>query len=357
MRASASLAFALLLLCCGEPIDPAQSERNPHQPGPSDDVADTAVETDTTFHVVFYNVENLFDTHDDPGFGDDDFTPGGKLRWTEERYERKLHQLAEAISLAGDELPVMIGLCEVENKNVVEDLSKTPPLDQGNYTVVHQDSPDERGIDVALLVDRKRATVGETVWLDVDLGSDKTRDILHAAVDLNGVGRIEVFVNHWPSRREGEQESAPKRMTAARTVRDEVDRLLAMDPDTRIIIMGDLNDEPLDASLKKGLLTDEIISDDQGADLYDLVGMDKQEPVGSISHNSAWQYFDHLIVSRSLAFPEKSGLRAVSAGAVKDARLIFHHPKYRDQPNRTFSGTKYHKDGYSDHLPVVLRLE
>lgn len=251
----------------------------------------------------------------------------------------------------------MIGLCEVENRNVVEDLAKTPPLDRGNYSTVHQDSPDERGIDVALLVDRKRATVGETVWLNVDLGSDKTRDILHATVSVKDVGPIEVFVNHWPSRREGEEESAPKRMAAAKTVRGEVDRLLAANAEARIVIMGDLNDGSLDASLKKGLLTDELISDDHGADMYDLVGMDKEEPRGSISHNSAWQYFDHLIVSHSLAYPGKNGLHAVSAAAVKDRRLIFHHPKYGDQPNRTFSGTKYHRDGYSDHLPVVLRLE
>lgn len=357
MERSVLLVTPILLWSCGEPIDPAQREWIPDQDSPPGKITEANDVIDTTVNVVFYNVENLFDTKDDPGFGDDDFAPDGKLQWTKERYDRKLHQLAEAVSMAGAELPVMIGLCEVENKNVVEALAKTPPLDRANYLVVHQDSPDERGIDVALLVDRNRATVGETVWIDVDLGSDKTRDILSAAVELKGVGRIEVFVNHWPSRREGEQESAPKRMAAATTLRGEVDRLLAMDPNTRIIIMGDLNDEPLDASLKKGLLTDELISDDHGADLYDLVGMDEQEPVGSISHNSTWQYFDHLIVSRSLAFPEKRGLQAVSATAVKDPRLIFHHPKYGDQPNRTFSGTKYHRDGYSDHLPVVLRLE
>ncbi|MBL7984171.1 MAG: hypothetical protein JNM91_04195 [Flavobacteriales bacterium] len=310
------------------------------------------------FSVVFYNVENLFDTHDDPGIGDDDLTPQGKLRWTEERYAHKLHQLASAISLADPRLPAVVGLCEVENRLVVEDLARTPPLDQAKYTVVHQDSPDERGIDVALLVDTERFTVGETAWLEVDLGHDRTRDVLHATLDLHGVGPFEVFVNHWPSRREGMDESAPKRMVAAEVVRGEVDRLLAQDPNARIIILGDLNDEPLDASLKRGLRTDELVSDDRGADLYDLVGMDRTEPTGSISYNGQWQYFDHVIVSRSLVWPEApNGLRAASAAAVKDARLIFRHPRYGDQPNRTFSGTKYHRDGYSDHLPVVLRLE
>jgi endonuclease/exonuclease/phosphatase family metal-dependent hydrolase len=309
--------------------------------------------------VVFYNVENLFDTTDDPGFGDDEFTPGGKSQWTNERYEHKLHQLAEAISMAGEELPIMIGLSEVENKKVVEDLANTPPLDRGHYIIVHQDSPDERGIDVALLVSKDRATVLGQDWLTVDLGTDRTRDILHASVSLAKDVTVEVFVNHWPSRLGGEAESVPKRMKAAKRLREAVDGLLSKNTNARIIIMGDLNDEPLDASLKNGLLTDELVSDDHGADLYDLVGMDKQDPVGSSSYNGKWQYFDHLIVSRSLVWPAQKGdLHAGPAASIKDPRLIFHHPKYGDQPNRTFStGNRYHQDGYSDHLPVVLRLE
>lgn len=356
MRTHSTLAFPLLFICCGEPVDPARGGLSPDQGSPQGELVTEAKSVPSA--VVFYNTENLFDAHDDPGSGDDEFTPGGDLNWIEERYKRKLHQLAEAISMAGDELPVMIGLCEVENRKVVEDLAKTPPLDRGHYTVVHQDSPDERGIDVALLVDGNHATVGEAVWLDVDLGTDRTRDILHATVEMRGSGSMDVFVNHWPSRREGEKLSAPKRMTAAKTLREEVDRLLAMTAQARIIIMGDLNDEPQDASLRKGLRTADPVSDDNEADLYDLVRMDKQEPIGSISYNGKWQYFDHMVVSRALAFPTKGGLRAVSAASLKDARLIFHHPRYGDQPNRTFSGHgDYHANGYSDHLPVVLRLE
>ena len=349
-------AALLLLVACGA-AEPTDRELLPTPDGPPGTLNDPGGKTTSPGNVVFYNVENLFDTRDDPGTGDDDFTPAGKMQWTEERYQHKLHQLAEAISMAGEELPVIIGLCEVENRKVVEDLSKTPPLDKGHYLVVHKDSPDERGIDVALLVSKDKAQVLGQDWLDVDLGADRTRDILHASVSFDAA-TLQVFVNHWPSRREGEAESAPKRMAAAKRLRAAVDGYLAKNATERIIIMGDLNDEPLDASLKKGLLTDEIVGDDHGADLYDLVGMDKQEPVGSISHDGKWQYFDHLIVSRSMVWPEHKGdLHAVSAASIKDPRLIFHHPKYGDQPNRTFSGTKYHADGYSDHLPVVLRLE
>lgn len=357
MRIPTTLAFPLLLICCGEPIAPAQREWLPDQDSPPGKLVSGNKGKSAPATVVFYNVENLFDTHDDPGFGDDDFTPGGKLNWTDDRYEHKLHQLAEAINMAGEELPVMIGLCEVENRKVVDDLAKAPPLDRGNYTVVHQDSPDERGIDVALLVDRKRATVGETVWLTVDLGTDKTRDILHASVDLKGTGPVDVFVNHWPSRREGEKESAPKRMQAAKTVRGEVDRLLAMNAEARVIIMGDFNDGPLDASIRYGLGA-AIKPPEIKQDLVDLVVNDTIPPVGSIAYQGQWDYFDQIIVSRSLKDDGIPGhVHAASAAAIKDPRLIFHHPKYGDQPNRTFSGTKYHKDGYSDHLPVVLRLE
>ncbi len=344
--------FLLVVVGCSSP-ETAPVPVEPTEAGPSARTIDTA-----PFSVVFYNVENLFDTHDDPGTGDDEFTPQGELHWSEDRYTHKLRQLALAISLADTALPAVIGLCEVENRKVVEDLARTPPLDQAKFKVVHQDSPDERGIDVALLVDDRRFTLGETAWLEVDLGHDRTRDILHATLELSGVGPFEVFVNHWPSRREGADESAPKRMAAAQVVRDEVDRLLAQDPQARIIVMGDLNDEPLDASLKLGLRTAELVSDDRGADLYDLVGMDRTDPVGSISYKGQWQYFDHVIVSRSLVWPQTpNGLRAASVAAVKDERLIFRHPRYGIQPNRTFSGTKYHRDGYSDHLPVVLRLE
>ena len=349
------LAVLMLLWSCGEPIDPAQREWIPDQDAPPGEVAGHPDGKRAPCHVVFYNVENLFDTKDDPGFGDDDFAPDGKLQWTKERYDRKLHQLAEAVSMAGEELPVMIGLCEVENKNVVEALAKTPPLDRANYLVVHQDSPDERGIDVALLVDRKRALVGETVWLTVDLGTDHTRDILHATVELKGSGPIEVFVNHWPSRREGETESAPKRMVAARTLSNEVNRIRNSGPGTGIIIMGDLNDGPLDASLTEGLHTADPRRDLHDY-LYELMQADEQEPKGSINFQGKWEYFDHFIVNRPMMHMLPNAW-AEWASSVKDPRLIFHHPKYGDQPNRTFSGTKYHKDGYSDHLPVVLRLE
>jgi predicted extracellular nuclease len=309
--------------------------------------------------IVFYNVENLFDTKDDPAINDEEFLPSGAMKWTDERYQRKLTQLATAISLAGPELPWVIGVCEVENRQVVEDLANTPPLDKGHYKIVHHDSPDERGIDVALLVSERFGEVIDDHAITVALNGDHTRDILQVDVRSKGAGDLHFFVNHWPSRREGQSESAPKRMIAAKALRSAVDQVRKKEPNAAIVVMGDLNDEPSDASVTEGLGAATLSEDGAKADLYDLVASDRTEPRGSISFDSKWQYFDHLIVSRSLIEPAKRGaLKAVSAASIKDARLIFHHSKYGDQPNRTFSGRdKYHPNGYSDHLPVVLQLK
>lgn len=310
------------------------------------------------FNVLFYNTENLFDTINDPRTNDDEFTPEGEMHWTGDRYRHKLQQLAEAIRFAGKELPGIIGLCEVENKQVVEDLAATPPLASMHYQVVHKDSPDERGIDVALLVAPAIGTAQNAHWLTVDLGDDRTRDVLVADVQLKAGGDLHVFVDHWPSRREGEAKSAPKRMTAALTVRKEVDALLKKDPQTDIVIMGDLNDMPGDASIAEGLrASGSMVEGNRTSDLFDLVAADAQQPVGSITHVGQWQYFDHLIVSRDLLVPRKGGWHTAGAASLKDKRLLFHHPKYGDQPNRTYSGRNdYHTSGYSDHLPVVMEL-
>lgn len=344
----------LLLLCsCGGSDDPVQ-----HEPAAEQEASpERKQEERTPFNVVFYNVENLFDTENDPVTDDDDFTPDGRMRWTEGRYEHKLLQLAKAISMTGKELPLVIGLCEVENRQVVEDLAGTPPLDRLKYSVIHQDSPDERGIDVALLVSPKLGEVAQRGWLPVVLGRDRTRDVLFAEVRTRSGDALTVFVNHWPSRGEGLFKSAPKRMKAARTLRTAVDAVLAKDPHAAIIIMGDLNDEPQDASVVGGL---EAVAPDRAdvqADLFDLVLSDQGAPRGSISHQGQWQYFDHMIVSSALVSGSSGGFHALSAASVKDDRLIFHHREFGDQPNRTYSGDRYHADGFSDHLPVVLRLE
>ncbi len=356
MRNSVILFCPALLLACAAAPAP--------YPGAGGDQNDTTIENPSgaarlapgTF--VFYNVENLFDTNNDEGSGDDDFTPEGKLKWTNDRYTNKLNRLAEALTLTGKELPYLIGLSEVENARVVKDLSHEDALAQAQYRVVHFDSPDERGIDVALLVAKDLGEIVTQEAIAVNLeGGDATRDILHVEIEVRSGERLHVFVNHWPSRREGEVESAPKRMIAAKTLRTSVDRILATDAKARILIMGDLNDTPANASLIEGLGTS-VDPKDTKAHFVDLVAADHGKYPGSVARDGVWSYFDHMIVSQGLLHSKDHGLRAVSAASLKEERLIFHHEKYGDQPNRTFSGRdSYHANGYSDHLPVVLLVE
>jgi len=223
---------------------------------------------------------------------------------------------------------------------------------------VHEDSPDPRGIDVALLVSGRFGRVTEQHFLPVDLeGGGVTRQVLHAIVETLGGQRVHVFVNHWPSRRAGEKETVAKRKAAARVLRGALDDVFAAADKAHVIVMGDFNDGPLDGSVRH-VLGAAVKPTETAMDLVNLVAWDTIVPVGSISHGGSWDYFDQILVSRALMGNRLPGhVRAVSAASIKDRRLIFHHPKYGDQPNRTFSGTKYHRDGYSDHLPVVLRLE
>ncbi len=344
----------LLLLLCLAACDstPEQGRTNTDAPAP----AATATFTEpflTMGNVLFYNVENLFDTRDDKATHDEDFTPGGEMQWTEDRYQQKLIQLARAISMAGDP-PLLIGLAEVENKQVVSDLANTGKLADAHYEVVHRDSPDERGIDVALLVKPEAGNVTAVQLLQVDLPrGDRTRDILQVTIQPQNGAQLNVFVNHWPSRGEGVQESAPKRMSAARTLRNAVQTLLDADANAQIIIMGDLNDTPVDASVQQGLKVP-ANTDEADAELVDLVAFDQGEYPGSVARDGKWSYFDQMIVSRGFLRAE-GGLSHVGANSVKADPLIFHHSRYGDQPNRTFSGGgKYHPNGFSDHLPVVL---
>lgn len=297
--------------------------------------------------IVSYNVENLFDTQDDPATDDADFLPNGPLAWNEDRYRSKLDQLAEAIHWSASGEPALIGLVEVENRAVVEALAATGGLKNANYRVVHHDSPDERGIDVALLVHPAFATVAAEEPLTVELANDRTRDVLYARLTLARQGVMHVFVNHWPSRRDGD-ESVPKRMAAARVVRTRVEALLKEDPQARILLMGDFNDSPTDLSIQQGLGA--ACDGAAQAPLFDLMCMGQPTGHGSYNYQGEWSYLDHFIVSASI-LPD-----VAEAKAFWDDRLLFRHPRYGKSPDKTYAGRDY-KGGYSDHLPIVLRLK
>jgi predicted extracellular nuclease len=311
------------------------------------------------YRVAFYNVENLFDTIDDPNRQDDEFLPGSELRWNSDRYRRKLDHCVEVFSALQTKttgMPLLIGLGEVENAGTLQDLISHPGL-KSRYAYEHYDSEDERGIDVALLYRPDFFIVISSELLRVDLGpNDQTRGVLYVKGLFHGRDTLHVFVNHWPSRREGVKLSEPNRLAAAATLRARVDEIMSSNARANIIIMGDFNDEPGNASIThvlKAAVPKGVISNDT---LYNLSNKEFSEGKGTyyFKPESDWMMFDQLIVSGTM-LNGSSGVQTMGHNAhVFSAHfLMYHQQGVGDIPNRTYGGTKYF-GGYSDHLPVYF---
>lgn len=313
------------------------------------------------FGVMIYNLENLYDTINDPTKDDETFLPGADRKWNDEKYKMKLKQLSRVIATGADEMPALVGLCEVENLMVVNDLAATLNLSAANYSVVHFDSPDERGIDVALMYNKNVFTPKHKTPIHVTIPADSvdyTRDILYVAGTININGKKEelhIFVNHWPSRSEGEEVSAPKRAAAAQTLKHIIDSLNNKFADPNIIIMGDFNDTPFDISLQKILMAQEIGSTDSDEVLVNMMSAKQKAGEGTYNFKGNWQILDQIIVSESLLDNTTMDVDPNSVQIVKQDWMLFHHDKYGDSPDRTYSGIKY-IGGYSDHLPVYIEL-
>ena len=309
--------------------------------------------------VIFYNTENFFDTIKDPKTDDAEFTPTGKAQWTSERYQHKLTNISKVLDIMLEsEPPIAIGLSEVENKHVCEDLVAQPRLRKYDLGVIEQDSPDPRGIDVALLYNKKILTITSTEFLtvklpDVDRG---TRDILYAKGVVNGV-EIHFFVNHWPSRREGSYKSEPRRCAAAMVIKNKIAQITATDKAARIIIMGDLNDNPTDSSVAKVLGAIEPTEPYTKDRLYDLMTKPYHDGKFSLKYHAENDVFDQMIVSESLIDKASTTHVEGKEGSIYNVKwLLFDHPKYGPMPNRTYSGPKYY-GGFSDHLPVYIDID
>jgi hypothetical protein len=310
--------------------------------------------------VAFYNLENLFDTIDDPKTNDEEFLPNSASRWNTKKYFTKLSHLAEVISQIGDEYtkngPVFIGVSEVENRRVVYDLVHTPPLLSMGYDFVHFDSPDKRGIDVALLYQPKlfKVTSAKTHLLRMADTSFHTRDILQVDGLLDGEP-VHVLVNHWPSRSGGEKESAPKRDAAADLCLSVVKAIYKDEPDARIIVMGDLNDDPVDESLMKHLKIKTKPENMNPGDLFDPMWQLFRDGVGSLAYQDSWNLFDQIIVSSALMDKKSDGYRYLKARVFNKKFLVEKEGPYAGYPFRTYAGGVY-TGGYSDHFPVYLFL-
>jgi predicted extracellular nuclease len=305
--------------------------------------------------LAFYNLENLFDTLDNKHTLDDDFLPKGKKRWNEKRYQKKLFKLGKAISLVGADkakkAPAIVGVAEVENKQVLLDLVATKQLAKHNYGVVHYDSPDERGIDVGLIYQKQYFTVVHSrvypLMLENEAGvRDFTRDLLLVSGLLNGE-MIHIIVNHWPSRRRGANETEAKRIAAAQNVRAIIEELRSEDENAKLVIMGDFNDDPHSSSIKNHLMGDELYNP-----METLLSYTK----GSASYDNKWNLFDQIILTHNF-FERKEAKHSFANVDIFDDRFLAEYDgRYKGNPFRTYIGKKY-LGGYSDHFPVYLHLK
>jgi len=305
--------------------------------------------------IAFYNLENFFDTKNDKGKLDDDFTPDGFKRWDDRKFGIKAKKLAKAIAHIGiedtTEPPLLIGVAEVENRAVLDILLKTGNLKNINYDYVHFDSPDERGIDTALIYHKEHFKVisSQTIPLliaNVNGERDFTRDILYVNGQLHKE-EIHVFVNHWPSRRDGEDITSYKRVAAANTILNKLAELSANAAVANIIIMGDFNDDPNSDSIKTLMDSGRFINPMQQI----------LSPVsGSANYRGEWSLFDQIIISHSFLNYEK-GTHSFKKAEIYNPKFLKEWKgKYKGNPFRTFAGKKY-LGGYSDHFPVYIILK
>ncbi|MGD1947467.1 MAG: endonuclease/exonuclease/phosphatase family protein [Croceivirga sp.] len=312
--------------------------------------------------VAFYNVENLFDTENDTLIFDDERTAEGAYQWTETRYEKKIDNIAKVLSQLGYErsnaLPDIIGVCEVENIRVVQDLVNHPLLLKGNYGIVHSDSPDERGIDVALLYKKNSFLPVSFQSVRLLLFSDEGfRDYTRDQLVVNGLLDGESFsfiVNHWPSRSGGELRSRPNRIKAAQLNHRIIDSLRRGDVNSKIISMGDFNDDPIDDSLKKVLRTEGKQEKLDSTQLFNPMERFFRKGMGTLAYRDIWNLFDQFVMTPNI-LEDEDNYHFWKAGIFAPDWLKNKTGRYKGYPFRTYVGTRY-QGGYADHFPVYLYL-
>jgi endonuclease/exonuclease/phosphatase family metal-dependent hydrolase len=322
-----------------------------------------AVPNGERFRIVFYNVENLFDVYDDTLKRDNEYTPDGMRHWNNKKFYKKLNQTYKVLISVGEwDPPSVIGLCEIENRFVLNKLVYETPLKKFNYKIIHQESPDRRGIDVGLLYRPDRMEVVSYQAIHIRFPFDtasRTRDILYVKALMNEMDTVHFFVNHWPSKYGGFMATVPKRAFVASVLKTHTDSLLAINPNTNIFIMGDFNDTPGDESVLEVLGARADTIGMKNMELYNLTyPLHENWKIGTHKYQGEWSVIDQFIVSKAM-MKGSAGMR-ISI----DGPKIF-HPDFLIEddgkfmgsiPYRTFRGAKY-IGGFSDHFPIYVDLE
>lgn len=288
---------------------------------------------------MFYNVENLFDTINDPITQDEEFLPSSSKEWDTEKYTHKIKQLTKVFSsINNNKYPNLIGLCEIENKSVIEDLLKEPFFKDHSYTIIHKNSSDSRGIDCSLLFDKNFELLNHD-FIEVKIPDARTtRDIVYAQLKLKE-DVFHVFVNHWPSRMGGEKKTEPKRVFVSSILREYIDQNI--EDGQFIIIMGDLNDYPSNKSVRDILVK---------KDMTNLILQKEWIDIGSYNWKNEWNFLDHIIVSNNL-LNSKSKIQVKEFNVLNKEWMLYTKKSGKKCPNRTYGGSNWY-GGFSDHLPV-----
>lgn len=315
----------------------------------------------SVYGIGFYNLENLFDTINNNGEYDKEFSPEGARRWNGSKYWSKQNNMAYAISQMTKELSTqslaVLGVSEIENRSVLEDLVKMEPLLPNQFQIVHYDSPDRRGVDVGLLYNPKmfRVLATHSVRLNIEGKPDfRTRDQL-VVTGLLGGEKISFIVNHWPSRLGGEAKSSPLREAAAALTRSLVDSLLEADPQAGVVVMGDLNDDPYNNSCKLVMRAKMKQKDVKKGDMYNTMWQFYDKGIGTLAYKGQWNLFDQILVTPNLLGKDRSSLKFWKAEIFNKRFLMNDEGPYRGYPKRTYASGIF-LNGYSDHFPTLIYL-
>lgn len=313
--------------------------------------------------IGFYNLENLYDTVNNPMVDDEEFLPNSARQYNSHIYLDKLDRLSDVVSQMGTDITpdglALLGVAEIENDTVLTDLARTPKLAKRKWKFVHYDSPDRRGVDVALFYNPKYFSVlhSEPLFVQLPGGSKDaffTRDILYVKGILDG-DTIHVFVNHWPSRSGGEERSIPARAAAAGTAKKRIDSLMAINPATKVVLMGDLNDDPVSPSLTKIIGAKGKMSDVKENEMFNPWYDMYKKGIGTSPYQDAWGLFDQVLVSGGWLNKDQSGYHYSKQVLFNREFLVQKTGKYRGYSKRTWDGITYNY-GYSDHFPVYVMM-